>query len=71
MKILTEDNVIVTVGDRAFNYYEMKVGQIISEPEWNGWFKFHQDDGSETELNGERICSLDFANKKGWIKDES
>ena len=67
MKIISEDKVEFQEGDRVFNYYDMQVGTIVFI-EHDGWFKFHQDDGSETELNGERICSLDFATKKGWIK---
>jgi len=47
-------------------------GQNSSTPmeEWNNyWFRFdHSDDGSYTSLDGSRICSVEFATRKGWIK---
>ncbi len=84
--IITEDNVLVQEGDRAFNYYDHKPGVIgpidpwpqpdtrsqdssTPQSEWtNYWFKFLHDDGSSAYLDGSRICSIQFAQKKGWIQ---
>ena len=65
--ITTEDGIVLQVGDRAFNYYDHKPGTIQSlSPD--GWFDFHHEDGTSALLNGERICSLDFARRfHGWI----
>lgn len=84
-QITTEDKVVVTEGDRAFNYYDHKwgvigkiddwaqpdtmAGQNSSTPveEWtNHWFHFNHDDGTSTTLDGSRICSAAFAERKGW-----
>lgn len=65
--IKTEDNVVLTAGDRAFNYYDMKLGTIGPSSTWRNmpdtWFDFIHDDGSRTTLNGQRICSIEFAVK--------
>lgn len=45
-------------------------GQDSSTPmnEWdNYWFKFINDDGGTTILDGSRICTMDFAHTKGWV----
>lgn len=45
-------------------------GQNSSTPieEWtNHWFTFRHDDGSSASLDGSRICSTEFAQKKGWV----
>ena len=34
----------------------------------NYWFDFIQDNGTTTSLDGSRICSTQFANRKGWTK---
>jgi len=84
--ITTEDGVVVGSGDRAFNYYDMKVGKIeridsYAQPntqagqnsstpvaEWNNyWFEFRHDDGSVSSLDGSRICSVAYAERRGWI----
>lgn len=67
-EIETEDAVTLKVGDRAFNYYDHKVGTILGPiNERDSWFDFAQDDGTTKLLNGARICSLDFAIRRGWI----
>ena len=46
-------------------------GQSSSTPveEWtNHWFDFVQDDGRIVSLDGSRICSIEFAIRKGWYK---
>jgi len=86
-KIYTEDHKILTTGDRAFNYYDHKVGTIgkidsYAQPdtmkgqnsstpvgEWNNyWFEFIHDEGGSTSLDGSRICSIEYATRRGWIK---
>ena len=57
------------VGDKAFNYYDFKVGTIGNIIRHDGWFDFKHDDGTSALLNNERVCSLLFANKKGWLKN--
>jgi hypothetical protein len=64
--IFAEDGVELGVGDRAFNYYDRKSGAIEGPVYSDGWFEFRHDDGSRTSLNGERICSIGFAQRKGW-----
>lgn len=59
--------VIHNISDRAEP--DVMRGQNSSTPmaEWSDhWFDFDQDDGSHTTLNGERICSADYAQRKGW-----
>jgi hypothetical protein len=65
--IRTEDGVEVAPGDRAYNYYDRKAGRIDWVSSENGWFDFFHDDGTSAYLNGERICSLAFAQRKGWL----
>lgn len=47
-----------------------KKGQNSSTPveEWsNHWFDFEHDDGSVTLLDGSRICSVKYAQRRGWL----
>jgi len=63
----TEDGVELHTGDVAYDYYSMKPGRIgraISGQE--GWFDFEHDDGTVTMLNGQRICSMAYAVKRGF-----
>lgn len=69
MTIITEDGVEVSVGDRVFNYYDMRIGTIASDP-IDGWFDLAQDGRITETLNGERVCSIPFAIKRGWIKED-
>ena len=67
MTVTTEDHVTLTEGDRAYNYYDMKpgkIGKIETEGSFRGWFDFHHDDGSRAILNGQRICSSEFAKER-------
>ena len=66
--ITTEDGVDVAVGDRVYNYYDRKVGKIVTNPDNAGWFDVKHNDGTTAYLNGERICSVEFAWNKGWIR---
>lgn len=61
----TEDGVEVRAGDRAYNYYDMQPG-VIGRDNGNGWFDFQQDDGRIKTLNGERVCSLEYAKRRGF-----
>ena len=64
----TEDGVELKTGDRAYNYYDMKPGRIgrdagsLPDP----WFDFDHDDGTVSMLNGQRICSLEYAVRRGF-----
>lgn len=45
-------------------------GQSSATPiaEWsNYWFDFVQDDGTTVSLDGSRICTIDYAQRKGWL----
>lgn len=64
--VTTEDGAIMLVGARAFNYYDRKPGKITML-DADGWFDFEHDDGTVKSLNGERICTLAFAQRKGWV----
>jgi hypothetical protein len=73
MKYITEDGVALFEGDRAYNYYDRKPGKIgrfagnMPDP----WFEFNHDDGTTSVLNGQRICSIQYAQLRGWIKHDS
>jgi hypothetical protein len=56
--IQTADGRTVNVGDRVFNYYDLKWGRIESLTSTSdGWFTFAHEDGTKAVLNGERISS--------------
>jgi hypothetical protein len=79
--ITTEDNVVLELGAHAYDYYSMKPGRISDRtedlrfynedenpnPKRDIWFKFHHDDGTWTLLNGERICSDEFAKRRKFF----
>jgi len=65
-EIVTEDGVTVHKGDRVFNYYDRVYCVITEDPDSQGWFNTTEDDGRRTPLNGARICSVAFAERKGW-----
>jgi hypothetical protein len=65
---LTEDGVRLVEGNRAYNYYSMKPGKIgrfagnMPDP----WFDFEHDDGTISVLNGQRICTIEYAQSRGF-----
>ena len=65
-EIRTADGETARLGDRLFNYYDMKWGVIenfdLCSP---GWFGFRHDDGTYATLNGERVA----AEKPAWMKE--
>jgi len=65
--IVTEDGVEVVLGQRVYNYYDRKAGVIASYPDSHGWFDFQHDDGTRAYLNGQRICTIDYAIRKDWL----
>ena len=68
--ILSEDGHTFEAGDEAYDYYSMKPGKIGDETTFNYapdlWFTFIHTDGTQTTLNGQRICSLAHARRMGW-----
>jgi hypothetical protein len=74
--IVTEDGVELKHGDRAYDYYSMKPGTIgkidaVLDGDSNDrnqmpWFDFNHDDGTRTTLNGQRICSVEYARERGF-----
>lgn len=64
--IKTEDGVILHRGDRAYNYYDMKPGVIDTDPDDAGWFRFKNDWGGIDILNGPRICTIEYAKRRGF-----
>ena len=65
--IRTEDGHTVAHGDRVFDYYSMAAGVIAEPPDAEGWFTVRHDRGTTALLNGERICTIAFAQRKGWV----
>lgn len=61
-----ECGAIATAGDRVYNYYDMRPGVIEDEAGWDGWFRFRNDDGTTSILDGSRCCSLAFASRRGF-----
>lgn len=70
MKVVTEDGVTLEAGDRAYDYYSMKAGHIGPESSFcmapDLWFDFLHDDGTHNVLNGQRICSIEYARRRGF-----
>lgn len=68
MEYKTEDGVTLKTGDRAYDYYNMKPGTIGkdagSHPD--PWFDFNHDDGTVCLLNGQRICTIEYAKRRGF-----
>jgi hypothetical protein len=63
--IITEDGATVHKGDRVYNYYDMEPCTIVSEPDHADWFWVKSERG-ETILNGARICTIAFAQRRGF-----
>lgn len=62
----TEDHQLIGEGMEAFNYYD-RVAGVVKDIDNDGWFDFIQIDGTKKILNGERICSIEYAIRKGWL----
>jgi hypothetical protein len=74
MEYTTEDGVVVKEGDRVYNYYDMKPGFIVPNTTTmapDPWFYVQHDDGTRSVLNGQRICSVEYAKKRGFKGAES
>jgi hypothetical protein len=58
-------------GGMAFNYYASTLDDsaigVIGSIGPDGWFTMYTGQGEMT-LNGERICSLATALKRGWLR---
>ena len=66
--VVTEDGVDLLPGDRAYDYYSRKAGHIDEAgPDAQGWFDFNHDGGTRAYLDGSRICSIQYAIRKGWV----
>jgi hypothetical protein len=64
----TEDGVQFAEGDDLFNYYDMKPGTVrVGSTDQQGWFYFDHADGTDALLDGSRVCSLAYAERKGWL----
>jgi hypothetical protein len=64
--IHTEDGATVHNGDRVYNYYDMEPGVIVTEPDDQGWFYVRHDKGGQALLNGQRICTVKAAQRRGF-----
>lgn len=54
---------------RHFPQPNLRKGQDSSTPiaDWDDyWFTFDHDDGTSCSLNGDRICTIAFAQSRGW-----
>lgn len=68
--ITLKDGSTAKVGDRVFNYYD-RFPVTITYIDYEGWCDTYEDDGSRgPSLNGERMCSINFAAAKGWTTKE-
>ena len=67
------------VGVRVFNYYDNEAGVIeelarYPQPDTSGilpggvawWIGFRADTGRRTTLDGSRMCTIEYATRKGW-----
>lgn len=74
------------VGARVFNYYDGKAGVIAQRATYpqaptmpvhqrDGgaawWVYVRHDDGSTALLDQSRMCSVEHARARGWLKEES
>lgn len=69
MKYMTEDGCELETGDQAYDYYSMKPGKILKDHHSDhdpGWFDFEHTDGSVILLNGQRICTMGYAIRRGF-----
>lgn len=63
----TDDGRIVSTGDEVFSHYTMSQG-VIGDDMGQGWFRFVSPETGRDMLDGQRICSLDYARRMGWVK---
>jgi hypothetical protein len=66
----TEDGKTVRRGDDAYDYYSMQFG-VVGRDLYSRWFEFHHCDGTVIPLNGQRICSVEYAVSRGWLGEEA
>lgn len=67
-RITLEDGYTAMVGDKVYNYYDMREVTIV-RIDTDGWADCRRDDGAGMDmLNGARMCSLTTATNKGWRK---
>lgn len=65
--IKTADGATVERGRVIFDYYSMRLGEIMTDPDDSGWFYVRHLETNERQLlNGERICTIDHARRMGW-----
>lgn len=70
--ITLEDGTVANEGDTVWNYYDMVPAYIISIGS-DGWcdtecYDAEKDLTTHPMLDGSRMCSMEFAIKKGWVK---
>jgi hypothetical protein len=69
IEITTEDGVVVHEGDWVYDYYSMKPGLIVPGSITHMpdvWFDVAHDGGGQAMLNGQRICSIEYARRRGF-----
>jgi hypothetical protein len=59
------------VGERGFDYYSMKAGTVVTEPDLEGWFDVRHDDGHTVLLNNERFVTPEVAQRYGYEMEAS
>jgi hypothetical protein len=64
--IITEDHVELVEGDQAYDYYDFNLG-TIHDIDASGWFDLVTEDGRRLYRNGQRVCSVAFAQRRGWV----
>lgn len=63
----TADGKVAGKGSELFNYYDLKWGHVVDDPDDEGWFTFEHQDGTRATLNGERVAAAEPA----WFKNRS
>lgn len=67
LTVRTEDGVELAVGEEAYDYYDFNRGVIAGPIDEAGWFDLITDNGRRLYRNGERICSIAYARRRGWV----
>lgn len=67
MTITTEDNQIVLVGEIVFDYYNMRIARITTEPDEQGWFWLNEMYNWKQE--GDRFEEGQLRGGRGWKRE--
>lgn len=71
MDIITEDGATVGKNAIVYNYYDMEPVIIARDPDHQGWFEVRNSANEYNILNGQRICTIEFARRRGFRLNEA